>query len=274
MTLQQAFENTKHGMMRIQYGALGHIELLTKVYHEIYVPAFPIEDERAPLHLWLRRLNPNSNAPVKYAIILSGKDLASLDVKSVTGISVGVYYKESRTGYLTYNAVRPECQRQGLGRSFVYERIEALKGIAADQGQDLQGVFLDINDPAKVKPEEDTMDPAIRMARFKKWGAREVPIDFIQPAFEEGGKGYDKLKLLYYPVFPDVHPSANVVCDFIRSAYDAVGADPERNEDFKHMTSTLLGICQSAGINGDAPLNLLDECMVSVSNPVFEANLK
>lgn len=132
----------------------------------------------------------------------------------------------------------------------VEARKQALLYLAQMNGQKLKGIFLECNDPAKVKPEEDSIDPATRIKIFQKWGARVIPINYVQPALEKGGAKFDKFMLMSYP-HPKTgrHPSTAAVSSFITGIYQACadhsgGPKPADDPDYVRIIAELQAMKQ------------------------------
>ncbi len=211
-------------------------EILTAAYNEVYFPAFPIDDEREDLQKWLNR-QENPDSLTNYLIIVVGENLDDPARRFIKGISVGIYYTEEQVALLAYNAIRPECQGEGLGKKMVELRNKALCDLAKTKGHELKGVFIDCNDPAKVPEGEDTLSPEKRLSIFRKWGAVRVPITYVQPALEEGKEKCDKLILMAYP-HPQTgdYPSLQDALGLVRAMYRACGqADVENDPDYRIM---------------------------------------
>lgn len=224
-----------HSIHTVTINSQKSLDLLAKAYKEVYEAAFPIKSEREPLSVWLNNLQ-GRNPAVDIVIVIAGD---GLDTKTPTlkAISVAYYYNQQDAGLLAYNAVAPAFQGQGLGRTMVEARKNALLEVAKSKGNSLGGVFIECNDPAKVKPEDDVMDPAKRIALFEKWGARVLPIDYIQPPLETGGQKCEALKLLAYP-HPETgkYPEKAGIKTFLTGIYTELakyaGCPPEQNPDY------------------------------------------
>lgn len=203
-----------------------HRALLARAWHEIYLPAFPIDSERESLEK-MNRLLGASDIPVRMVVVVAGQHLQDPQTAALHAMSVAYYYPKSAVGLLAYNAVDPARRAQGCGRKMVDARIKALQGLAAADGRELTAVLIEVNDPAKVRPEEDVMDPARRMALFEKWGACVLDIPYVQPPLEVDAVCCDNLKLMAYPV-AGVLPAPSVLKNFIEEVYSLV--PPERRD--------------------------------------------
>ena len=215
-----------------------HCALLREAYDGVYTEAFPLADERVEFSLWLDLADPKSAAPVRLPIILAGRDLYG-EKPEIDGISVGMYYTDSQTALIGYNAVSPKCQGQGLGSAMQNALRHEFNAIASSRGDSLRGVFVEVNDPAKETSQQDQFDPAKRMMIYRKWGAFDVPVTYVQPALGPESEKFRDAKLLYYPV-NGAHPTVTATGDFLDSMYKSYGyADPSTDEDFAKMIAEL-----------------------------------
>ncbi len=238
MELSKSRNAFAHSTVTIDLTQPGHLELLKKAYNEIYVPAFPNDDERENLDLWTNKLKSKSRSSAdKYVIIIAGNDLDDASACFIKGISVGIYYDDAQSGLMAYNAIRPECRNEGLGRQLVDARVEALHGIAASKGHDLKGIFLEAHDP--VHPCNNGYDSQKRVDKFESWGARKIDVDYIQPALA-GDKGKPRdLLLMAYPV-NGVYPTPGLTEEFLHALYKGHGHEPpEDDEDYCKMVADL-----------------------------------
>lgn len=171
---------------------------LAKAFDEIYTPAFPDDNERETLEKMHRVLNGETPG-VEIIINVVGEDLTSAD-PVVKGIGVAYYYHPQNVGLMAYNAVGPQFKGEGIGKMLVHSRIESLKQMANSKNNTLRAVFLDCNNPNKVDAKHDSMDPSVRIKLFKKWGAREIPFNYVQPPLEDHLEYCDNMTLYNYPV--------------------------------------------------------------------------
>lgn len=218
------------------------ISLMRRAYHEIYEPAFPIEDERDSLDKIESRLRSPVNG-VKRVILLAGKNLKQPDPEKadIAAIGIAYFYSNTGAGLLAYNAVSPDLQGGGFGRLMVEGRIKGLQQLADESGVPLKSVIIEVNNPAVVKPVDDSMDPAKRIALFEKWGARQIPIAYVQPALGEGLEKSRNSVLMAYPVNGS-YPDADAVGAFITGIWQANHPGPHdysEDPDYKAMMKDL-----------------------------------
>lgn len=204
-----------------------HRALLARAWNEIYLPAFPIETERESLEK-MERLLTTMDVPVRMVVIVAGNNLDDPASARLHAMSVAYYYPQSAVGLLAYNAVDPGQRARGYGRKMVDARIAALEALAKTDGRRLAAALIEVNDPAKVAPGEDSMDPAKRIALFEKWGARLIDLAYVQPPLEPGAAFCDTLRLMAYPVAGEM-PGSLALKGFIEEVYALV--EPARRTE-------------------------------------------
>lgn len=224
------------------------IALLRRAYHEIYEPAFPIAEEREALEKIESRLRAPMNG-VERVILIAGKNLDDASKAEIAAIGIAYYYSTTGAGLLAYNAVAPEYQGAGFGRMMVNGRIAGLQDAAAKHGQELQSIIIEVNNPDVVSPEQDSMDPKKRIAQFEKWGAKKVPVDYVQPALEAGGEKSRNSLLMAYPQNGQ-YPDAAQVGAFVTGIWQVHDPDYAHDPDYK---STMAGLEKWGGFKDMPP---------------------
>lgn len=210
------------------------LALLAKAYKEVYEAAFPIREERESLATWLENLKGKNIVAITISILGENLDTPHPTIKAM---AVGYYYRQQDVGLLAYLATAPSFRDQGLGRTMNNANNEALLEFSGRMGKKLKGIFLECNDPAKIAPENDVMNPTTRIKIYEKWGAVVLPIDYIQPPLETGGAKCDTLKLLAYP-HPDTgkYPTKSEIKAYLTGIYtelaEYAGMPPEKNPDY------------------------------------------
>lgn len=218
------------------------LPLLKQAYDRVFAPAFPIPESRESLDKFMRALNGDIPG-VSIIINVMGENLDDPAKRVLKGFSVGYYYEHHNVGLLAYNAIAPEAREKGLGKIMVQSRINSLKQRAAATGRKIAGVFVDVNDPTKVRPEDDGMDPVKRLQIFTNWGAVRVPIDYVAPPLEKDGHYCDTMLLLNYPV-DGKYASRQTVDMFLRSMYREFRQTTRPDDDFfyRQMKAQLEGV--------------------------------
>ena len=206
------------------------LPLLEQAYPRVFVPAVPVPESRESLNKFLRAMNGGIKG-VNIVINVMGENLDDPRTRVLKGFSVAYYYEKHNVGLLAYNAIAPEAREKGLGKIMVQSRIQSLKELAATSNRTLAGVFVDVNDPTKISPEEDGMDPTKRLQIFTNWGAVRTPIDYVQPPLEAGGNYCDTMLLLNYPV-DGQYACRHDIEMFLRSMYRECRQNQRPEEDF------------------------------------------
>lgn len=216
-----------------------HNQLLAEAYESIFMAAFPDPNERESLEKLQESLKGgNSNAEIIVNIL--GVDLDQPGKRVIKGISIAYYYPKQQVGLLAYNAIAPSAREKGLGKLMVDSRIQALKAAARRRGHSLRGAFIEVNDPAKVDAAHDSMNPADRVAIFTRFGARDIPIDYVQPALSADTLPCDYLKLMSYPV-DGQYADADAVRGYVQGIFQtyARGADITTDPHYQRMMTQL-----------------------------------
>lgn len=212
------------------------LALLQRAYNGVYMDAFPIEEERMSLNGMVRKLR-GDDPTVIGIVVISGENLDSAK-PVIKGIAIANYYPAADAGLMLYNAVGEAFRGEGLGRVLYEIRRLALAEKAEQQGKKLSGIFVHCNDPQKISPEQDSIDPAARIRTFEKWGARMVDIECLLPPLEPGAAACDYLKLLAYP-HPKTgqYPDRQAIKAYINAIYRdlAPGTNPEDNPDYHNV---------------------------------------
>lgn len=197
------------------------LELLAKAYVDIYQRTFHLCEEEV-ISCWVDTLQ-GKNPHLDIVIVLAGDNLQSTK-PTLKGMSIAYYQKTRDIGWLAYNAIDPAHRAANLGRVMVDVRRQELLECAQRNGKSLKAVFFSCADPAKVKRENDSIDPSKRLKIFEKWGARMIDIDYVQPLLHTSDISKDSdMVLMNYP-----HPktgtyaTAAEVRDYITGIYEAM----------------------------------------------------
>lgn len=203
--------------------------LLKRAYNEVYLPAFPIASERENLGQWVARLKRG-----KDDIVIVGENLKDPDKANIKGICVGVYFAISDVGLLSYYAVRPDCQGQGIAKVMINRVKELMLERAEGHGNILKGVFIEVNDPKKVAANQDSFDPATRVSVSHKLGARDIPVSYVQPPLQPGAEKCANLKLMAY-AHPKTgeYPGPDDVKAYLEAMYMSHAVDTATDPDYK-----------------------------------------
>jgi hypothetical protein len=218
--------------------------LLDRVYTELYLPSFPLPEEREDPSVWRPALwgEPEDDAST-FHFLVAGSGLGGVAPK-IAGLITFEYYAGSRCGLIGYVAVALGGRRAGLARELLARAVRMLHADAAAAGARLAAVFAEINDPTKVSAADDSIDPRERVAAMARMGARRVPIPYVQPELRPGQGRGRRLVLVAFPLdgTPVSTLETNVVRAFLAEYYEGFGvADPEADPDLAAMTAALDG---------------------------------
>ncbi|PZP54622.1 MAG: hypothetical protein DI586_09345 [Micavibrio aeruginosavorus] len=242
--------------VRINLDNADHEALFHQAYHEILVPEFPIDSERASLELMESQLRADFETDIlKGIVFVAGQDLFDENNRKIDNISTGLYFPKTQVSLLGYNATALDAREQGLGRGMVDLRLQAFQALAQSQGKKLRLMAMEINNPDKVSIE---IDPKVfeRVKLFTGWGAIKIPVDYVQPSLGEGQPSCDLTDLYYYLINGE-HPQASAVIDLIEGLTLYSGVNPNQSPEYLIAKDQLETLYCKSGLPLNAPLNLL-----------------
>src|SRR5215210_1876357 len=179
-------------------------ELLEQVYEALYLPNFPVPEEREDPSIWRPLLWERTDADsTTLHVFVAGTDLGDRGRRRLAGFVFCEHYARSGCGLISYLAVDPDQRHHGLGRLLVQTAIDALRTDGGRVGTPLKAVFAEIHDPERVRPQADVMDPTERASFFAKLNARRVAIPYVQPELRAGRRRARDLHLIALPVDGD-----------------------------------------------------------------------
>jgi GNAT superfamily N-acetyltransferase len=216
-------------------------ELLEELYERLYVPSFPVPEEREDPSIWMPLLwEPQSVDGIVLHAFVAGADLDEPGPRRIAGLVFCEHYPRSASGLISYLAVDPDERYAGLGRCLVETAIEALHADAGRAGRPLKAVFAEIHDPERVEAGADVMDPTERASFFARLSARRVRIPYVQPELRHGGRRARNLHLIAFPLDGDaISLDAADVRTFLHDVYSAAGIDTAEDRDFQRMVAAL-----------------------------------
>lgn len=143
-------------------------------YTDIYMEAFPDEDEREGFDNFLKYLKRASDAKeYKYHVVLV-KD----EMNRVIGGCIFNYYKKSNTAVIEFLAVRSDLQSSGIG-TMIYKHITSILSEDAHQmnGKPLDYICCEIDSPEHSKSEIKKY-----LYFWNKNNFWHMNFDYVQPA--------------------------------------------------------------------------------------------
>ena len=222
----------------------GDAELLDELYERVYLPAFPIPEERTDAAVWKNALWGGQPRPGDALVnfLVAGRNLSRPESRAIFGFIAFEFFRRSRCGLLSWLAVAPERRRSGLGGLLVQKAIDALRADAQRGGGDLAAVFAEVNDPAKVDPQIDSIPPAERLRFMVRLGAKRVPVPYVQPALVPGQRRCYTLMLIALPGCGEELStlSSSLVRAFLHDLYVSLDVRaPDSDPDFRAMVDAL-----------------------------------
>jgi GNAT superfamily N-acetyltransferase len=220
-------------------------ELLDAIYHGLYRRSFPFEEEREDLDFWRRNLWEPEPGSLVVHFLVAGREIHSRDSRAIAGFVGTEYYPESSVGLVTYIASAPEWRGRGAGRALLEAAVKELEEDARATSVTLRAVFAEIHEPTLVPPNVDSIPPRDRVAIMARYGAKRVPIPYVQPALGDGGARAYGLMLVAFPSGGRSGPQvdrlpAKTVRDFLRELYTtAEGRIRDDDRDFARMLNAL-----------------------------------
>jgi GNAT superfamily N-acetyltransferase len=213
-------------------------DLLARVHDGLYTASFPREEEREDLATLRAALwgDSRDRPPVTHFVVACAGDV-------VLGLVVCEYYPRSRSGLVSYVAVDEAARGQGLGRRLVERAIALLRADADAAGAQLAAAFAEIHDPAKLAAwDDEVMRPLDRVRAMASFGAKRVPVAYVQPALAQGGDRARTLMLIAFPPGPGTFETlpALVVRGFLEELYETL--DVERPREDVDFVRSLVGL--------------------------------
>lgn len=202
-------------------------------YTDIYMEAFPDQNERESFDNFLQYLNRSANA-YRYHIILA-KD----KVGKVIGGCVFDYYKNSNTGIIEFLAVRSDLQSSGIG-SMIYTHVVSMLSEDAFKmsGQPLDYICCEIDSPEYSRAEIKKY-----LYFWDKNNYWHLDFNYIQPALSHGQK---PVAGLWFTISPQRALNKSVSSELVLSVIKdyikyAMGIDePETCIEYISMKKELL----------------------------------
>ena len=217
------------------------LERLQRFYADLYIAGFPDPDERESLENMQRYLELREQGWYgrnNYHILLGFDD--------GRGIAAAVmdYLAEPNAGIIEFLLVDPARRRQGIGTAMHQRVEEVLQSDARRAGYEaLQSIVIEMNDPFRVDPATDNMDPFIRAALWGRWGYAVLGFPYVQPALSDDQGPVTYLLLCAKPLDPAVRHTfppktvRQVVYGYLKWAMRI--DDPEADPTFQEMSQAL-----------------------------------
>ena len=225
---------------KLDYVEVSYLEPSTisdfgRFYTDVYMDAFPDDDERETFDSFLKYLKRAVDAKdYKYHIVLA-KD----ESDRVIGGCIFNYYPKSNTGVLEFLAVRSDMQSSGMG-TMIYKHITSILSEDAYQinGKPLDYICCEIDSPAHSKAEIKKY-----LYFWNKNNFWHINFDYVQPALSAE---QNPVTGLWFTISPQRASCnnvssklvADVVFDYIK--YAMCIDDPNQCKEYQMMEQQLM----------------------------------
>ena len=205
-------------------------------YADIYIDAFPNEDERETYDNLLRYLKQTKTAKdYTYHIILAKNESGQI----VAG-AIFDYFKASNSGMVEFIAVKQNLQSAGYG-SLLYNHIFNILDADAHKfsGDSLSFIFCEIDIPELGKSKD-----AKYLHFWDKHNYKRIDMNYVQPQLSSSQRAVDGLWLtVTSPRKPISEISSDQVSSVIRDymKYCMGISEPSKNSEYKQMLKDLNG---------------------------------
>ena len=221
--------------VEVSYLDQNTISELGQFYTDIYMEAFPDDDEREGFDNLLKYLKCAANAKeYKYHIIL-----AEDDTNRIVGGCIFNYYKKSNTGVIEFLAVRSDLQSSGIG-TMLYKHVKAMLSEDAHRmlGRSIDYISCEIDSPEYSKSEIKKY-----LYFWNKNNFWHLDFNYVQPALSAGQKPVTGLWLTISPQRESQNeiPSklvADIIYDYIK--YAMCIEDPSQCPEYVNMEKQLM----------------------------------
>ena len=212
--------------------------LLKDVYYNILIPCFPNPDD----HLsWFKvkymiKKNLESQTDNDRIIILVSKEILPDGSQKPISFILGVFYKKSQTGLISYMGVLPGHEKSASNIQNIL--LDEMQNTAIKYQKKLKAGFSMVELPQYSNTQYYTIDPVLRIKIMERRGARHIPISFVYPSFGSSIFSYLLKKhtykhdaaLLAYKVneqYPTDEPE--LIKNFIDDFYKSYDIEPQKD---------------------------------------------
>ena len=204
-------------------------------YTDIYMEAFPDDDERESFDNFLKYLRRAPDATdYKYHIVLA-KDESG----RVIGGCIFNYYKKSNTGVIEFLAVKSDLQSSGIGTT-IYKHISSILSEDAHQmsAKPLDYICCEID-----SPEHSVSEVKKYLYFWNKNNFWHMDFGYVQPALSANQKPVDGLWLTISPqrVSVDEVPAklvADIIYDYVK--YAMCIDEPRNCKEYINMENEIM----------------------------------
>lgn len=154
----------------------------------------------------------------------------AIDGDQVVGATEYRYYPDWNIAMTDFTIIsKPGLS---LGRFLAQNRLKDLRMLAAENGNELFGMFAEIYDPYRVGGHEfggvKVMDPYVRREVLSHLGYKRLDLKYVHPSWENNGEAVTGLDFCFMPM-DDVVAAlpASLVADFLAAYYSVLSNKPQ-----------------------------------------------
>ena len=229
------------------------LDRLRAFYDELYVSEFPDADEReslANIERYLQLKAAGWYGSSAYHVVL-----ATLEGQLVGG-AIADFLAEPGAGVMEFLVVGTPWRGRGIGARLL-AHVESLLAADAQRagGRPLEHVVAEMNDPFRMDPAADSLDPFARLLIWGRWGFRAADFPYVQPALSAAQAPVHHLLLAVKPLGAspgETVPASRlrvILHEYLRLAMRI--ERPAEHPDYRAMAAHL-------DARGDVPLIPLD----------------
>jgi len=204
-----------------------HKDLLLDFEKKIFISAFPDPNERESFadDILPRISYTVKDEPQTYCTLVLDEN------KNVIGGLVADWYSDCESLEIIYIAISPDKRRNGIGSCLLKYSIDQIRESVAKEFKIIKHIFIEVDIPDLPKDStsssENVMDPTERISVWEKWGAKRIPINYIQPSLSAGKAPVSHMMLMRLPASQtesnDTIPQKDLK-DFLKSFYEGLHA--------------------------------------------------
>lgn len=198
-------------------------------FKQLYIEAFPVDNEREDFSAICARVESGLENCCPGSFIL-----LDMNGEAVRGGAVYDWYSECCALELIYIVVDKSERNLGIGKSLF---TGAMPMIQEYLGGKVNSVFFESEDPGKTALSRCPMSPVQRLRIYDRWGAKRVPIDYVQPPLSKQQGPAENLMLFCLPQGESATIQKTALSKFLTDFY--AGLDAKDNDNLQRMKDQL-----------------------------------
>lgn len=147
----------------------------------------------------------------------------------VVGATEYRYYKDFNIAMTDFTIIGQAGH--GIGPFLANNRLKDLNSLAAENGEELFGMFAEIYDPYQVEDYEfggiKPMDPYVRREVLSHLGYKRLDFPYVHPSWNNDGEPVTGLDLCFLPINENTNElPANLIVKFLKQYYSILSNKP------------------------------------------------